>query len=145
MTYRPKGRPTVFVARPHHEPATPETGDTTAPWLSRGDDDRALFVVVVMGADGPLFTVASRNEELCRFQVVAYIANRLDTQLWPVHATRVRALLDTGDYDAAASLYFQHVGERWDEEWLVTARVDADDVARRWGIGRPDPDQSTAA
>ncbi len=140
--YRLKGRPTVFVATPRNLVAQP--GTSQEPGLQR-DGDRSIFVAAVLGTDGMLFNAAADSEELCWFQVAAYVADRLETRLWPENVTRVRALLDIGDYAGAAALYFECVGERWDEEWLVTARIDAHAGTGRSGVGRPDPDQSTAA
>ena len=144
--YRFRGRPTVFIPTPGSPVAAIGPVRAGEPGLAK-DVGRSVFVAAVLGTDGILFTAAAESEELCWFQVAAYVADRLDTRLWPERATRVRALLDVGDYAAASELYFEHVGERWDEEWLVAAPIgiSARGVTRWSNVDPREPDRSSAA
>lgn len=78
-------------------------------------------------ADGPQFTAVAACPEALAHRLAEYVRRKHEAQLWPADAARVRALLDAGELDAAVTMYFERVGERWDEEWLVTAQIDPSD------------------
>lgn len=82
---------------------------------------QTLFVGVVHAADGVRFAVAAgTRRELVR-HLADYARHRGDHALQPEHARHLRGLLARGELEAAVELYFGLVGQRWDEEWLVTA------------------------
>ena len=82
-----------------------------------------LFVAVVHGTDGVRFAeVADSRPRLVR-RLADYVRRRAMHQLSANHARHVRGLLARGELEAAVEVYFRLVGERWDEEWLVTAAV----------------------
>jgi hypothetical protein len=86
-----------------------------------------LFVALVHAADGVRFAeVAVSRAQLVR-RLAEYVRRRAGHQLRADHARHVRGLLARGELEAAVEVYFRLVGERWDEEWLVTAAV-ADDA-----------------
>jgi len=83
-----------------------------------------LYTGVVGGADGVRFAVMTASRvELVR-RLADYALRRSGHALWAHHARYVRALLARGELEAAVELYFGLVGERWDEEWLVTDVVE---------------------
>lgn len=108
-------------------------------------DAPSLVVAVVLNADGVRFTAVAESREASVRRVAEYVERRLDVHLWPDDAACVRALLDAGDHDAAVTRYFERVGDRWDDEWLVTAPVadegdvpeDADVAALDADVGAP--------
>jgi hypothetical protein len=90
--------------------------------------DRTLFVGVVHAADGVRFAAATtaRRDLVC--QLAEYARERAEYALRPDHARHLQGLLARGETEAAVELYFALVGERWDEEWLVTTVVATDGV-----------------
>jgi hypothetical protein len=95
------------------------------------------FVSVVWAIDGPRFAAVAATEEECLAQIVRYVAEQAPWQLWPPSAGRVAGLLAAGDQAGAVTEYFGHVGERWDAEWLTTARLGAGSALRGWSGGLP--------
>lgn len=95
------------------------------------------FVAVVWAVDGPRFAAVATTEEDCLAQIVRYVAKQAPWQLWPASARRVAALLADGDQTGAVTEYFGHVGERWDGEWLTTARLGLDQTSRGWSGDLP--------
>ena len=84
----------------------------------------ALYTGVVLAADGVRFAVvAASRVELVR-RLADYVVSRSDHALWPHHARYLRALHFRGELEATVELYFGLVGERWDDEWLVTDVVE---------------------
>jgi hypothetical protein len=49
----------------------------------------------------------------------------------------VTALLENGDRVGAVTEYFRHVGERWEAEWLTTARLGSDAASGVWSGSLP--------
>ena len=91
------------------------------PTGSRACDE--TFVAVVHAADGVRFaTAADSRTELVR-RLAEYVARRAAHVLHAEHARHVRGLLARGEPEAAVEAYFGLVGERWDDEWLVTAAL----------------------
>lgn len=88
-----------------------------------------LFIAAVHAPDGVRFaTAAASRRELVR-RLAEYVRQRGEHVLCPDHARHLRGLLARGEMEGAVELYFGVVGPRWDEEWLVTAVVTADDRA----------------
>ena len=100
------------------------TAESTAPWLHAIPDD-GPYIAAVAAADGIRFatTAATRGELVSR--LAEYVRDHARVQLWPADALRVRALLHLGDAEGAVAHYFARVGERWDEEWLITGVVES--------------------
>jgi len=83
---------------------------------------KSRLTATVRAADGVRLVVTADNLFDRTAQLANYVRERCDYVLWPAEADRVRALIDTGEPEAAIELYFEHVGERWDEERLeITA------------------------
>lgn len=84
------------------------------------------FVAVVHAPDGiRLAAVADSRAELVR-RLTEYVRRRAVHVLHTEHARHVRALLARGELEVAVEAYFRLVGERWEEEWLVTAVLACD-------------------
>ena len=83
----------------------------------------ALFVGVVHAADGVRYSAAAGSRKELIQRLAEYARQRGDHVLLPDHARHLRNLLARRELEAAVELYFGLVGERWDEEWLVTAVV----------------------
>ena len=81
-------------------------------------DTELKFTAIIRAPDGACFSAAAATPELLTQEIAAYVSSRCEYVLWDADACRVRALLDAGELDAAISLYFARVGERWDEERL---------------------------
>ena len=76
------------------------------------------LTAIVYAADGIRFVASAQCAAELTKQVAAYIRARCDYALWPDVGHEVRALLDDGQPYAAIALYFDRVGERWDDEHL---------------------------
>ncbi len=100
------------------------TAEKTASSL-RDTTDRGPWIAAVHAPDGVRLTVAAPTRDELVSRLAEYVRDNARLQLWPADALRVRALLHLGELDAAVAHYFARVGERWDEEWLVTAQVAA--------------------
>ena len=105
--------------------------------VTRGHENAVVFVSVIWAIDGPRFAAVASTESDCLAQIARYVAEQAQRQLWPPSAGRVAALLATGDQAGAVTEYFRHVGERWDPEWLSTARLGLDPVSGAWSGGLP--------
>ena len=85
-----------------------------------------LFVAVVHARDGiRLAAVADSRAQLVS-RLAGYVRRRAVHVLRAEHARHVRALLARAELEAAVEVYFRLVGERWDEEWLVSAALTHD-------------------
>jgi hypothetical protein len=99
---------------------------------TRGYENAMVFVSVIWAIAGPRFAAVASTEEDCLAQIAQYVAEQAQRQLWPPAVGRVAALLATGDQAGAITEYFRHVGERWDPEWIATARLALDPVSGAW-------------
>jgi hypothetical protein len=113
---------------PTREPRLP-LGPAPAPkryTLPLGHTRSGIYVAMVHAADGLRLVVAGASRaELVR-RLAEYVRRRAVHMLTDEHARHVRGLLARGEMEAAVETYFGLVGERWDEEWLVTAAVASD-------------------
>lgn len=100
------------------------TAEQTASSL-RDLPDHGPWIAAVFAHDSVRFVTAAPTRHELVLRLAAYVADNARLQLWPADALRVRILLRAGELDAAVALYFECVGERWDEERLVTAGVEA--------------------
>ena len=97
--------------------------------------DNTLYLAVVHAADGVRHTaVAGTRRELIR-HIAEYVRQRGDHALRDDHARHLRGLFARRELEAAVELYFGLVGQRWDEEWLVTAVVARDDLGAAAVVG----------
>ncbi len=87
----------------------------------------ALYVAVVHAPDGVRLATMARSRAGLVQRLADYVEQRGDDMLWTDHARHLRTLLARGEREAAIEVYFGLVGERWDEEWLVTAVMKTDD------------------
>jgi hypothetical protein len=117
----------------------PSRSDAPAPiWnVTRGHEHATTFVSVVWATDGPRFAAVAATEEDCLAQIARYVIEQAQWQLWPPSAARVATLLAAGDQAGAVTEYFGHVGERWDAEWLTTARLGLGPASGVWSGGLP--------
>ena len=76
------------------------------------------LTAIVHAADGIRFVASANCPADVANQVGGYIRARCDFALWPSVAAEVKALLDDDHPYAAIALYFDRVGERWDDERL---------------------------
>lgn len=76
------------------------------------------FNAVVQAPDGVLFEAGADSEHELLRQLAEYVRQRCPNTLWPDDARRVWGLLERGKPQAAITLYFDCVGDRWDDEWL---------------------------
>jgi hypothetical protein len=117
----PRGADAPSTAGAALDDVVPEPGDAGRPNGGPG----ALFIAVVHAIDTVHFVAASTTRgELLR-QLADYTWRRGQHALWADDVARLRALLADGASEAAIAHYFAAVGQRWDAEWLVTARVGA--------------------
>ena len=103
---------------------------------ARGKEE-TIFVSVVWAIDGPRFVAVARTEDDGLTQIARYVAEQARWQLWPSAARRVTALLEDGNHARAVSEYFRHVGEKWEAEWLTTARLGLDVASGVWSGSLP--------
>ena len=80
--------------------------------------EESRFTAVVHAADGVRFVAAAASPSALAAQVVDYVRERCDDTLWPAAAIAVHKLIDNNRPYAAIALYFENVGQRWDEERL---------------------------
>lgn len=109
----------------------------------------STLVAIVHGHDEVSFTAIARERTTLMTMLGSYVRRRARHQLWAVGSELVLGLLDSGKTEAAIETYFGLVGSRWDEEWLVTARVpatsdSANDVVASFGavIDAPDKERT---
>lgn len=89
--------------------------------------ENAVYIAVVHADDTVRFATSAPTRQELSKRLAEYVRRWGDHVLRPDHAHHLRGLLMRGEWEAAVEFYFSLVGERWDEEWLVTAVVAADD------------------
>ena len=92
-------------------------GLTTPP---SGSEGFAVLVAVVCTRDAVRFATAATSRRELVERVADYVRTHAPEQLWPAQASEVARLLDDNLLEPAIESYFSLVGERWDDEWLVT-------------------------
>ena len=83
----------------------------------------ATFVAVVHDSDRVVFTASTLTRASLIDAIAEFVARNASVLLWAKDATRVQRLLRYGDAEAAIHHYFACVGDRWDNQWLVTSAV----------------------
>jgi hypothetical protein len=112
---------------PALKPKRLRSGKTARFGPATGTASQTQFVAIVHAADGIRFAVAAATRRELIQRLAEYARQRGDHALRPDHARHLRALLVRGELEAAVETYFGLVGQRWDEEWLVTAIVSPND------------------
>src|SRR5262249_54902926 len=79
------------------------------------------LTAVVEAPDGVRFVHSAEQPEEIVERLAKYVSDRCEWVLWPAAATQVRALIENHESSAAIALYFEEVGDRWDDEWLALA------------------------
>ena len=102
-----------------------------------GQEEATVFVLVVWAMDGPRFVAVATTEEAGLTQIARYVAEQAQWPLWPPADRRVTAPLESGDRVGEVTEYFCHVGERWEAEWLTTARLGQDAASGVWSGSLP--------
>jgi hypothetical protein len=64
------------------------------------------------------FVTSARSADEIAVGLVTYVRARCDDVFWPAAARQVREFMDAQQWHAAIATYFDHVGDRWDEERL---------------------------
>jgi hypothetical protein len=82
-----------------------------------------LYVAIVHSSDGVRFCTARVSRVGLVRRLADYVRRRSDHTLWANDARHVRSLLARGELEAAVEVYFGRVGDRWDEERLVTTAI----------------------
>jgi hypothetical protein len=113
-------------------PSLTTDSNVTGAHIAPVRQDASLCVSIVCAIDGARFAAVAANEQDCLVQVASYVADHASAQLWPSSARHVHDLLAAGDPTAAVAEYFRHAGERWEAEWLVTARLGPTPRASTW-------------
>ena len=82
---------------------------------------QSQYTAQVRAPDGVRFSATADCPDTLSSLLVDYIDERCEHVLWPDDAREVRALISRNRRDAAIALYFERVGQRWDEESLELA------------------------
>ncbi len=77
-----------------------------------------VLTATVHARDGIRFVARAENPAKLSALIADYVCERCDYVLWSSVAAEVRALIAANKLHAAIAVYFSHVGDRWDEEWL---------------------------
>ena len=88
------------------------------------------ITAIVHAVDGVRFVATGDDPEAVVSRLADYVCARCDHVLWADAASDVRAMLDIGNLYGAVMLYFERVGERWDDERLELVTLDGDRA--RW-------------
>jgi hypothetical protein len=91
-----------------------------------GSARAAAITAIVHSADGVRFVTTGAGAEAVVSRLADYVGQRCDDVLWADAASQVRAMLDVGNLYGAITLYFERVGERWDDEHLELVGVEHD-------------------
>ena len=94
--------------------------DSANPSATPGAEGSAVFVAVICTRDALRCRAAAATRCELVEQIAEDVRCHAPEQLWPPDATEVDRLLDDGLLEPAIERYFSLVGERWDDEWLVT-------------------------
>lgn len=86
----------------------------------------SVSMAVVHSPDGIRFVTTGRSRDAVVARLAVYVRDRCPDMLSPAAGHRVGDLLATGQLHAAVRMYFAHVGERWDDEFLALFRAERD-------------------
>ena len=91
----------------------------------------ATITAIVRSTDGIRFVTTDARPQAVMSRLADYVRERCDDVLWADAASQVRAMLDVGNLYAAITLYFERVGERWDDERLELVTLERGHSASR--------------
>ena len=83
------------------------------------------FIAVVHTPDSVSFATTAGTRSALIERIAEYVRRAADDRLTPNGAKQVQSLLANGHLERGIEQYFRLVGERWDDEWLVTAALRA--------------------
>jgi len=86
---------------------------------------RAVYTAIVHDATCVLFTAVAGTRTALIEQVAEYVRRSAYDLLWGADSVHVETLIRTGQPEAAIEHYFACVGQRWDDQWLITTIADA--------------------
>jgi hypothetical protein len=81
------------------------------------------YSATIYARDGLRFRTAANTTAALKREVARYISQRAESQLWEPDAAEVSRLLNIGAVNAAIEQYFDSVGKRWDDEWIILRSV----------------------
>jgi len=82
-------------------------------------DDGVLAITAIVYTPGDVrFVTTGMSRQAVAARLAEYVRQRSDDVLWPDAASEVHTMLALGNIDAAITVYFERVGERWDHERL---------------------------
>jgi hypothetical protein len=81
------------------------------------------FVAVVHTVDSVSFATTAGTRSALIERIAEYVWDVAAERLTPHSAKEVRRFLGKGQLERGIDCYFTCVGERWDDEWLVTAAI----------------------
>lgn len=91
----------------------------------RSPSARVLHVAIVYGVRHIHFVAVAESREALLARIAEYVRGQAETQLYAEDAWVLRRLLERENVEPAIRFYFEHVGERWDREWLDEGTVAA--------------------
>ena len=86
---------------------------------------RAVYTAIIHDATCVLFTAVAGTRTALIEQVAEYVRRSANDLLWSADSFRVETLIHTSQPEAAIEHYFACVGQRWDDQWLITTIADA--------------------
>lgn len=95
-----------------------QNGSVAPAGAAHEGEHQPLHVAMVISSGRLLFlSIELSRTDLTR-RVAGYVAEHATVSLWAEEANRVLTLLREGRFEFAIDHYFQHVGHRWDAEFL---------------------------
>jgi hypothetical protein len=84
------------------------------------------FIAIVHTPDSVSFTTTAGTRVALISRLAEYVYAAAGDRLSSNDSKQVRALLEGHKLERGIERYFRLVGERWDDEWLVTAAIGGD-------------------
>jgi hypothetical protein len=84
-----------------------------------------LHVAIVYGIRHIHFVAVAESRDALRLRIADYVRSQAETQLYEEDTWVLSRLLERENLEPAIRYYFEHVGERWDREWLDEGTVSA--------------------
>lgn len=83
------------------------------------------FIAIVHTTDSVSFATTAGTRSALIKRVAEYVCDAATDRLSVAASLQVLTLMKHGLFERGIERYFTLVGERWDEEWLVTAAIGA--------------------
>jgi hypothetical protein len=116
----------------HYEQPPNRSGRDRSPRVERPAEPAATSTVVVgviHTTDAVRHIIAAKSRDEVSRQVASYVRSVARERLWPGDAEGVEQAIARGDVEVGVATYFECVGKRWDQEWLVVDALPiSDDV-----------------